>query len=522
MLLRTCAVLLVISAVARAEDDASDEDGGSSMVIEEFTPVAAPEPFDGGIGSEAFEPAVESFGAPAPIGPTARVYGNVLGLGSVDTRFDSPPKVDMAENVAELRLKAMLGVDVKVTDRIRLVLEGRAQVRGVTTRDFDRVKGFFDPMLGDAYLDLYTSKVDIRIGNQRIGMGANAGIAPADALNPRDLRESFGSTTDPEDALLPVFAIRALGEIGRISVTAAYVPFFTPHRYFVFGQDEALLQPGAEQTVENRRIDPSIEDYIQERILETKRPPPFLGDLALRAVTTGDWKIGASWVWMNEKLPRVTVDAELSALMRSRAAGRPVSPAVAASVSNRIEAGEQLYTGEYWRQHLFSLELSRLIGPGQLDVDVTFSPRQTFFDASFAPINKASLSWVIGYSQATDSPLTWGVTYFGLAVPGVGAGEQLFLVEPATAVGADRIAWLHLVAGFVGYPFFDKKLDVSLRAAFEVVQRSFALAPRVTWKGFDNVELWVAAEFQEGSPYSPFGYFSRNDKIFVGARYVLF
>jgi hypothetical protein len=512
-MLRICfAGFVLVSLNAHAEE----EDGGSPMVIEEFS---APKGLDAGAFAA---PPVESFASPAPSGPTARVYGRVTGFGSVDTRFDSPPHVDMAENVAELRAKALLGVDVKLNDRVRVVVEGRAQVRGVTQRDFDRTKGFFEATLGDAFLDLYTSKVDLRIGNQRIALGANAGLAPADALNPRDLRESFLSA-DPDDTLLPVFAIRARGEIGRVSVTAVYAPFFTPAKFFVFGQDEALLQPAAEQTVENRRIDPSIEDYIQEQIVETRRPPPFLGDVALRLVSTGEWKIGASWVWVNEKLPRVTLDPELNALLKSRQAGKPLDPALATSVANRIQAGETLYTGEYWRQHIFSLELSKLVGPGQLDADVSFTPRQTFFDASFAPISKAALTWVLGYSQATDSLLTWGVSYLGMAVPDVKANEQLFLLEPATAVGKDRIGWLHLVAGFIGYPFFAKRLDVSVRAAFEAVQRSFALSPRVAWKGsLEGLEIWLAAEFQEGNPYSPFGYFSRNDKVLLGATYTLF
>ncbi|MBK7862321.1 MAG: hypothetical protein IPJ65_27680 [Archangiaceae bacterium] len=516
-MLRAAALGLFLSSFAAFADEGDAGSGG--MVIEEFTPVV--EVTDAGGPAPAQALSVESFDAPPPSSLSARVYGRVGGFASVDTRFDSPPRVDMAENVAELRLKALLGVDVKVTDRIRVVLEGKAQLRGATQRDFDRTKGFFEAMLGDAFVDLYTSKVDLRVGNQRIALGANAGLAPADALNPRDLRESFVAG-EPEDALLPVFAIRARGELGKVSLTAAYAPFFTPSRYFVFGQDEALLQPGAEQSIENRRLDPSIEDYVQDRILETRRPAPLLGDLALRAVSTGEWKVGASWVWVNEKLPRVTLDPELSALLAARAAGTSADPALQASVANRLQAGETLYQGDYLRQHIFSAELSKLLGPGQLDVDVSFSPRQTFFDASFAPLSKASVSWVVGYSQATDSPLTWGVTYFGMAVPDVKANEQLFLVEPATAVGVSRIAWLHLVAGFIGYPFFDKRLDVSVRAAFEVVQRSFALAPKVAWKGIDGLELWLAAEFQEGNPYSPFGYFSRNDKVLLGATYTLF
>ncbi len=523
---RLLALLVAVSAAsafAEDGDDAGERDGGEAEAdagseaaasqieafapVEAFTPVAQP-------------PALETFSA-LPAGMTARVFGTVEAWGSVDTRFDSPPNVDLAENVAELRLRAKVGVDVKVNDHIRLVLEGRAQFWGATERDFDRTKGFFEPMLGDAYIDVYTSKIDLRVGNQRIPLGANAGMAPADQLNPRDLRESFISG-EPEDALLPVFGIRALGEIGRVSLMAAYVPFFEPDLYFVFGQDTALIQPAAEQSIPTRRIDPSIEDYIQNSLLETKRPAPFLGDFAIRAVSTGDLKIGASWVWMNEKLPQVVLDSELSALLKSMQAGQPVNTALATSVGNRLQAGETLYSGTYGRQHVFSVQGSRVIGPGQLDVDVSFSPRQTFFDASFAPISKSTVTWVVGYTQASDSPLLYGINYMGIAIPGVKANEQLFLIEPATAVGADRIAWFHLLAGYVAYAFWDKRVELSLRAAFEIVQQSFALSPKVTYQGFDGLKLWLGAEIYEGNPYSAFGYFDRNTKVMFGARYELF
>ena len=61
-----------------------------------------------------------------------------------------------------------------------------------------------------------------------------------------------------------------------------------------------------------------------------------------------------------------------------------------------------------------------------------------------------------------------------------------------------------------------------LSAAFEPVQRSFTLAPRITFKGVDKLKLWVGVDIFEGSPYSPLGYFGRNDQLVVGARYELF
>ena len=509
-------LLALLAAVpAFAEDD------GGVVQIESFdSPTMAIETFeevDAGV-VDAGLVAIEQFKTEAPA-PTVRVYGWTSAYTAVDTRADSPRGAAMAENVFEARLRAVLGVDVKLNEHLRLVLEGRAQVRGAAQREFDRAKGFFEPMLGEAFIDLYTSKVDLRVGNQRIPLGANAALAPADALNPRDLRESGG---DLEDSLLPVFASRAQGEVGKLSWLAVYVPFFQPHKVFVFGQDEGLLQPAFGMTLDNRRIDPSVEDFLQDRVLETQRPPPFAGDVALRVSGKGRVKVGASWVWGNEKLSRVTLDPELARVLAAQAAGRTVDQAGAVSVLNRFQAGETLYRGFYGRQHLWSLEASALLGPGQLDVDFTYSPRQTFYDQNFAPVDKASLTLVASFSQASDSPFLYSISYLGMALPDIGAKEQLIILEPATSLGAPHTAFFHLFIGLLGVTVWDKRFEISFRGTFEPVQKSFSLAPRITYQGIEGLKLFVAAEFFEGTPWSPFGYFGRNDRIMLGARYEIF
>jgi hypothetical protein len=519
---------LVAAAVALAGPvRAQDQADGGVMSVESFELTPAPastieafESVDAGVAPVAVTaPVIEAF-APPPSTPSVRVYGFLGGLSSVDTRFDSPRGAPMGENVAELRVRALVGVDVKLGTHLRLVVEGRAQARLATQRDFDRFKGFFEPTLGDAYLDLYTSAVDLRVGNQRIALGANAGLSGADALNPRDLRESLLSG-EPDDAILPVFAIRAQGVWKGFSWLAAYAPFFTPDTYTVFGQDEALLQPGLGPVFDTSRIDPSIEDHLQSVILETKRPLPFAGDLALRVRREGRVTVGASWVWQNQKLPRVTIDGELSRLLSAQAQGKPTDAAAAVSLLNRFQANETLATGVSPRTHVFSAEASALLGPGQLDADLSYSPRTTYVDANFNPLDKATFTWVLGYSVANDSPVTWSVSYLGLAVPDVGAQQQLILLEPATAVGGARTAFFHLFSGFVAVPFADKKFELSLRAAFEPIQRSFAAGPRFTWQGVGGLKVYAAAEFWVGQAWTPFGYFSRNDKVLVGVRYEL-
>ena len=44
----------------------------------------------------------------------------------------------------------------------------------------------------------------------------------------------------------------------------------------------------------------------------------------------------------------------------------------------------------------------------------------------------------------------------------------------------------------------------------------------VTWQGVEGLKVFLAAEFFEGTPWSPFGYFGRNDRVLLGARYELF
>lgn len=517
--------LVLFGAVAAFAQD----DGGAAMELEPFEP-AGDAPLDAGPALESFEtfesdagtsalPVLEAF-KPQPAGPTVRFFGFASAYTAVDTRFDSPRGAPMAENVWESRARAVIGADVKWNEHLRFVVEGRAQVRGTSQRDFDRAKAFFEPTLGEAFVDLYTPMVDLRVGNQRIPLGANAAMAPADSLNPRDLREAPGAG-DVDMVQLPVFAVRAQGEVGKVSWLAAYVPFFQPNTYSVFGEDQAVLQPGLGPAFDDRRIDPSVEDHLQSRVLETQRPAPFVGDVALRLRTNTTVKVGASWVWMNEKMPRVTMDPELQAVLAAQAAGRQVDQATALSTLNRFQAGETLYRGFYGRQHLFSLEGSALLGPGQLDVDVTYSPRQTLYLQNFAPTDKQTLTWVASYAQAEDSIVSWGVSYFGMAIPGVAANEQLVVLEPATVLGGAHTSFLHLLLGTVGVQLLDKKLELAVRGAFEVVQRSWALMPRVTWQALDALQVYLSAEIYQGNPWSPFGYFDRNDRVFVGARYEL-
>jgi hypothetical protein len=271
-------------------------------------------------------------------------------------------------------------------------------------------------------------------------------------------------------------------------------------------------------------VDASIEDALQAHLLETERPEafPYLGDVGLRATSRlAELTVGASWVWGNEKLPQVRLDPELDAVLRAQERGEAPDEALLLSVQDRLRAGETLATGRYERQHVFGVEASALVGSAQVDADVGFSPAQTFSDSRLRPLRKAAATWVLGVSQAEDSDFIYSVTYLGLAVPGVKAQELLVVLEPGTAQGADRTAFFHLLVAEARYTLLEGDVELGLRAAFEPVQRSFALAPRVGWRLKEWLSVGLAAELYAGKPYSPLGYFGRNDQLVGSLRLTL-
>jgi len=184
-------------------------------------------------------------------------------------------------------------------------------------------------------------------------------------------------------------------------------------------------------------VDASVEPWLQPRLLETQQPG-LPGDMGLRVTGDVGWmKLGGSWVWANEKLPQVTLDPELDALLRARERGEPADAALLLSLQERLRAGEALYTGRYARQHVLAAEASTLVGPAQLDVDVGFSPSRTFYGERLRPLRKPSVTWVLGVSQAEESDLVYSVTYTGLAVPGVGE-QEVQIIAGRRRVGMRR------------------------------------------------------------------------------------
>lgn len=465
----------------------------------------------------------------------ARAWGHWRARLGVDTGFDSPPDAPFGENVLEHRQWLSAGLDARLGDRYRLVLEARGRYRFVERRapegetflvyNGQGKKAWFEAEPGEAFLGVYLPRVDLIIGNQVFAWGANLVFSPADKLNPLDLRQN-PLLAEPADLKLPTFAVAARGELGPIEMTVALVPFFRAHRFTVYGQDEGLLQPALQRAT--RGLPPSqvtrpplsVEDELQPLLFGSDRPQAFPteAELGMRFIyTDAGPRLGLSLLSVHERLPRLSLPVEIAAPLARSIEGGSLTPTESAAVA-RLVSG---VPGEFPRYHQVAFEGSELLGPVQLDVDLAWSPRRTFYDQGLQPIDRPAWTAVLGLTDARGTGLVATASALFMAIPGIEAGRRLVFIESAGAESRRHTAFLLVWAAALGGKLVEDRLSLEIRALADGLFRSAALAPRIGWSFNERLSATIGAELWMGPPLFGFGYFRQNDQLFaeIGARF---
>ncbi|BAS27298.1 DUF1302 family protein [Limnochorda pilosa] len=137
------------------------------------------------------------------VGPEAVWASGVGYVGSVSPRITLDPE-DGWRSVPDAYRLAQLAL-FSSTDRFGWYLSGSAESRGGNQE--------IDLALGEAYVDAYLPRVDLRLGRQLVAWGTVDGNNPVDNLNPADLT-LFSSATEPAEAKVPLAALRAVSYWG--------------------------------------------------------------------------------------------------------------------------------------------------------------------------------------------------------------------------------------------------------------------------------------------------------------------
>jgi len=438
----------------------------------------------------------------------------------------------------------------------------------------------YEAELREAYVYIPNDVMNLRVGNQIVRWGFGNFNKPSDVLNPSDFRE--GLFSDLEAPLIPVFMVHADRNVGPVNLSLVWIPFFTPNRTHLFGNDWAPLAAmsgdPASSTMGGMQgmmssistvINPLMEDDVQPIILATHPPEerPENGQWGARAgFDAFGVDFSLSYFYGYDKLPWVHTDQQFFGDVAAVTAFGAANPDFLKAITN-IDMDEPG-------------SLGKMVG---MMNEINDDPeKKKLYDAAMASLNRIlydengnqkALDPAAIFSTHYNRQQTIGFSFAGIAFDTVGIrfdsafspSRTMFLEsnaglpEPASlpafsySVGLDynRSSWFDVMAEFYHFHIFDvpnhrqvfivgsdlymttlashyrfgdfEEWEIQLAAMYEINGRGLFAFPKLSYKATDNLKLALGAIVVESLPggddEGPGGLFDRNDSAYADLKW---
>jgi hypothetical protein len=381
--------------------------------------------------------------------------------------------------------------------------------------DHHASRGAFEPSARELYVGLFGSKIDLRLGQQRVAWGRADAQSPNDVLNARDLRDPF--QPEPDLSQIPTPLARLDWIPGALGFEAVWAPFFVPDQFDVYGSNWAIVEEDAPQGLRgffrtmSSLVDSSLVDPYNRLIQQTKLPSPIAANMSggLKvSATVGDVDFDAYYHYGFDRTPLLRIDPafeeSLDRTNFSQAKASDFGP-----LFSLIQAGESPITNEYIHRHHVGFDAGTVIGPIGLTVDVGYDSQRVFFQRDVTGVVSPAVEGVASLEFQT------------------GDARKVFLIEGSALRIVDDVRSLLFVdrttlsaTGVVRYPLFGP-FDAEVRAVASAVPRSAILRPQIGWRATDHLAVHVGGLWLAGDEWSLGNYFRRNTEIFADAKYSL-
>ena len=528
------------SPARRASEPAPRRAGGDEVMDdpEDTAPRARPAP----------RPVVSP--TPAPASETARFVPRVLVGGffqlftAFDVRYEGRRRGVAgdhrpSEDIWELRTRGRLHLEARFKRWAKARIEARLEhwvscERPRTGNVFYFANGqgwvsHAEVELGEAYVDLYTGPVDLRIGQQIVTWGLNELINPNSVVNPLDLRR--GLLVFDDDLRIPVLAVKAAWHFKGMKLEAVWQPFFVGHRLDVWGSDFALLGPGSSSRMGEAEaqidgvIDPTIRPYVQPLLLATRRPRDDLSGSSAGLRFSGSrrgWDFGLQYWFGWDRTPGVSVESDFyrAALDGDLFQGGVIN----VGALGALIAGNPIYRARYHHGHQVGLSVGKAFEQVALRLDVAYFPDRGFLrtDRVPEPLGTGLIDLRVKYQtllSALSVEYAYGQTLLVQVEAVHGALLDRAADDPRELMGFLTERQLALVVALVRLQLLRQTLLITLAGAVDVIHGSFVLAPTVAYKITDTWRVGLGAMVFEGGSDTLFGNWTRNDMVWADVKW---
>ncbi len=388
--------------------------------------------------------------------------------------------------------------------------------------------------VSEAYLDLYLSIVDLRLGIQKFSWGTLDQFNPTDNLNPWNLRHPF--TTDPLERKIGIPAVRALfgSAMSSVLVEAVWVPFYVPYRLPDRGDRwyPPLFYSLEEFDPAKAGLPPGLPPMKITQINDEVALPPRTfsnGDFGIRlSRTIRNVDIGISYFNGYDRQPVFGSEGTITAVLRLLPPGVDLSylfhlrpelhriqtfgfDAAASWGSFTFRAEGAYHKSRYVDVGLASVpEIARsFILPGLSELEISPHPNGVAIEFPFSPRisypkNILSLGGGMDYQ--------WGSHLFTVQLVG-----NTILNHHGEPLVYETFE-LNLVLG-VHSRFLDDTLSVESGLVVNPMEGFVMGSTQADYAVTDAVTVGATLFLLDGDGHTPLGQYAHNDQVEFHARY---
>ena len=367
----------------------------------------------------------------------------------------------------------------------------------------------FDAELREAWVGLYSKRIDFRVGNQRVAWGHADAFTPNDVVNARDLRDPVLSETELRQQ--PTFMMRADASLGFGSLQVIAAPFFRADRYDVYGPNWAFLQIDAPRgyrglmTGLTQGAGLSIEEA--GRVLLSDRGAPADNLSGTEAGVRFDWRIGGVDIshYYHQGFhgtPDFQVAPSLGALLDATD-WSAVTTEQARALLAGIDSTRPVTT-RWRRRHHVGLGATTTTGRLVLRLDAAYEHPGLFYDRRLNGWRSPTAQAVLGVELASGDPgKTLLVELFHQWIHDPLPPGGLLYNGRGTSALAVLTRWT-----------WRDRVEIEPRAVVTLSPGSCLLRPQVAWKR-DPLTVRAGLVLLGGHDLSYGGWFRRNKSVYV-------
>jgi len=327
--------------------------------------------------------------------------------------------------------------------------------------------------LRQAYIDLYFSWMDLRVGKQQVIWGKADGVFITDVVSPKDLRESL--LPDFEEIRLGVTAVKADFYIGEHTIELIWMPMFTATAMPGQGsmwRPAATLPPGA-----------ALDTSRQEVPLALENSEVFARYSVMSS--WGDLELVGGWMWDDD-------------------------PAMHRTVTMDPETGQPgvTITPEHHRLPMGGLSFSTDAGPFVLKTEGAYYHDKRFQTMSPSDsdglVEKGYVHWMVGATVKLWE-INTGLQYI-----------QRTIIDHDDSQVDDPFE--HTVTARLSVDFLRETLHLSLFSYIGIEPWNALVRPTISYDFPGGIQALVGTNLFFGDE-GPFGQFDSNDMVYAKLKY---